>query len=753
MSLSPSPPALSTAISLVAAALLLGLSLTACGPGVTLRPGENVPSGWIPFPNDDGNKPDEVRSSAPCDERPGISAVYLSGTVGDPGSVEILDKPASGGGGRTIPCTPGPCATATGDDGVTQPDPGACHYAVIHGEEVGIRYNGFFGYGDTVQVVIEDPEVDGSVLPDDIWWRFTIQDQPPRDPVAVALVLDRSGSMGSPTSTDPGAPAKIEVLKDVSEVFYDFLQGYPMMGDRTGAVFFSNTAEGAVGPDYLVDATDARAVDEVADAIANVTDGGSTSIGAGLNRAQEGGLDAFGSSRKYILLLTDGRQNTNPRIDEDALPGSLQIDGRPFPSGTQVWVVSIGAESAARTEFNNQVTEAGGGGESAFSIQELVDADDENEFIQSFLTVAADAVIGDKTEQIATRTGTMRANRTQTERIQLSKEEILLSLVVSWTNPQAGSVDVRLAAPDGTEIPLSRFASRGDRHLVAHVPLPVRRPRGTPVEGEWSVRLTSEGVDTDYSFIAYADNASIVTTYGTGPKSVGTGSAIPLRVSLQEAGAPIRDAEVMARVRAPGASIGTVLARADVDPQQGEKDALTPSERKLQALVEQDPDAYRTTLPTGVAEIQLEDPDGDGVYTASFPDTETHGTYKIDFEIKGSTSRNGTFTRARTYPIYVRSRPDPASTSVEVRRVASGTYDVVVTPMDAVGNLLGPGFDQNIQMRLQGGDPEPSSVQDNLDGSFTQRFAGVKDLGAVNLEVRVLNEVVAEGRASDFFLE
>lgn len=145
-------------------------------------------------------------------------------------------------------------------------------------------------------------------------------------PVDIAIVLDRSGSMTAP-STANGPISKLDAAKAAASLFADLLEDGS--SHKLGMVSFSTTATNP--PDLPL--TDVSGVPAgLSAALAGVQAGGQTSIGDGLKKAQT--LISSGSEqRKAILLLTDGMENTAPFI----------ADVKPTLGDTHVCSVGFGA--------------------------------------------------------------------------------------------------------------------------------------------------------------------------------------------------------------------------------------------------------------------------------------------------------------------------------------------------------------------------------------------------------------------------
>ena len=153
---------------------------------------------------------------------------------------------------------------------------------------------------------------------DPIFYRYhhifdEIQDQWRKlQPTDIAIVLDRSGSMDLPSK---GAATRLDAAKEAVQLFAGLLDngvGDPTL-HRAGLVSFSTTASSPVD----VPLTGAAAAPAALTApLSALVAGGSTSIGAGLRSAQNLLTAGGNDRRKAILLLTDGIENTSPRIND-----------------------------------------------------------------------------------------------------------------------------------------------------------------------------------------------------------------------------------------------------------------------------------------------------------------------------------------------------------------------------------------------------------------------------------------------------
>ena len=113
--------------------------------------------------------------------------------------------------------------------------------------------------------------------------------------------------------------------------------------------------------------------------------------------------------------------------------------------------------------------------------------------------------------------------------------------------------------------------------------------------------------------------------------------------------------------------------------------------------------------------------------SAEYPATLAEGAYHVSFRIDSKSPDNGIFTRIRNTDHYVAVQPDDAATAKTIVHAparpcpstfAGGCIQVTLKPVDAKGNLVGPGKATSFNTKpFDGGLVGP--VVDNLDGSYT----------------------------------
>ncbi len=163
-----------------------------------------------------------------------------------------------------------------------------------------------------------------------------IKDQQRIPQLTIAYVIDRSGSMDSPSPS--GAP-NIELAKEAIIRSVDFLQP----NDRAGVVSFDSVGYWIA---HIQDVRDRLALQRL---VATLRASGGTDILAGMNLvAQEIGSDP--SARKHIILLTDGGADPTGLVE---ISRKLNQENNVTTS-----VISIGG---AAPSFLEAMANAGGG--------------------------------------------------------------------------------------------------------------------------------------------------------------------------------------------------------------------------------------------------------------------------------------------------------------------------------------------------------------------------------------------------------
>ena len=278
------------------------------------------------------------------------------------------------------------------------------------------------------------------------------------DPLALALVLDRSGSMTLPS----GAVTKIERLRGACALLIDLLS--PVAANELAMVPFSTSA----AVDFTRQALSAPAVTSAKAVAAGLQAGGMTSIGAGMQLAFSQ-LAQSALDRRTAIVLTDGMENTPPLIS-----------AVPVPAGMRVFTVGVGLPQFLDADRLRALAGTTGG---YFQITDGADHKLAKFFVQIFGDVVGQQMAIDPFFDF-------QAGQSNDVAFELSSGETEVTVVVSWDRP-GSRFDIELESPAGARYSRADFdwVAEDLRHLAIRMPL-----RGTPFEepGRWIARTVAK---------------------------------------------------------------------------------------------------------------------------------------------------------------------------------------------------------------------------------------------------------------------
>jgi hypothetical protein len=264
----------------------------------------------------------------------------------------------------------------------------------------------------------------------------------PRQTSAVALVLDRSGSMA--TDAGNGHP-RVELLRTAVSTFVDVMQD----GDGLGIVRFDNLVD-TLMPVQNVGANPGGAGRTQALHIASPTTTiasdpamtldprGSTCIGGGI-QAGKAALDAVAGTYTVnaMVVLTDGLENTPPMIN--MVGGSLTAN---------TFAIGFGQAAAISTNALNAITQSHGG---YLVVTGPITQDETFALTEYFLKIQAGI---QNSSAVLDPRGNLVFGAKHRIPFILTKADISVDVIL--LSPAPAYIDFRLEAPDGTIIDPAR---------------------------------------------------------------------------------------------------------------------------------------------------------------------------------------------------------------------------------------------------------------------------------------------------------
>ena len=545
----------------------------------------------------------------------------------------------------------------------------------------------------------------------------------------VVLALDHSGSMGIPSCQNCGT--KQAVLRDAAQMFLATWQTLADPQDRIGITYFrtnvSQFAAAGTGDTLvpLLPDTTALVTDLQAEAL---TSTGLTAMGGalqtGISELQgiAGGLRGVGPNR-HVILFTDGLQNVNPKIQDNAnqqlvlenVPGFVNA-GIPVSLtdplagyGVTVDAIGIGVSADSQALLEDLAVETGG--VSHFSTDTNV--------LNQFFTMTLVHTLRDSSPQlIAYRRGVLSdAEQAESFTVNPGAKQIVLRL--SWQ--QGATLDFRVEKAGVDLTAAGRITGSGFFKIFA-LDLPAAHAGGTvDAGGEWRMVIRGQpGVAYEAAAIVDEPQLDYRVSLGGGDHRVGQPLALDVRLST--GGRPIDKARITARVARPTDSIGNLLAAypTPVTPAGISFEPLTTPGQRAAIAVLQDERLSRRLQPASDT-IELKST-GPGTYGGSFGETKVPGIYTVTFEIELQDRQLGEVRRSQSLSTRVRvATADFAASAVTLQPVADTDRGREVTlrlaPRDGLGNYFGPDRGHLIALRVPAGSTQ-GTVRDLGNGTY-----------------------------------
>lgn len=583
-----------------------------------------------------------------------------------------------------------------------------------------------------------------------------------RLPLNVVLVLDRSGSMGA---TVPGsADIRWNRLKSSVEQFVKVWQvaGAPPAGmgtvssdgnadDRLGVIFFdSATVDASLDGSFFKarGAIDSPWWTPVNSALGAVGPGGSTSIGGGIARGRTQ-LDTVDSvtGDTAIVLFTDGEQNTMPCVMKEgesvaswcnpvtAAPAGSRLIisnalgtllAKSAPRGP-IFTIGLGEGSGPFADLLEQISQETAGRARITPTGALMDS--------AFVDALVDSLKGSTMSTLMRTSGTLAAGATFGDPVDVFVDDAIPRVVFVARWEGRGTPGLEIRRPDGMVV-TGNLRQTGDGLIVAGIDVPTHGP-----SGKWQVRLQRPaGVaaqGTAFQLSAHAVESRLSYRITESPRT-GTGSPITVTAEVGWDGqglASLPAGAIKVILERPGENLGNILFGSDVrgDPRSPGGDIEDAVRAKLSALNAGGQLATRIApLPDpgvhSMAEV------GAGRYETTFDAPQVGGQYRFRVVLDWTDARTGLVKRIETTERQMPVMPSAEATQVAAQHDATGVT-LTVTPKDAYGNYVGPGYGKLFNVQVAGGMPVPPVTDPSVRGVYVVRIDGVAPGSDPNVKI------------------
>jgi hypothetical protein len=616
-----------------------------------------------------------------------------------------------------------------------------------------------------------------------------------RHPLDVILVLDKSGSMSLPPPVNKGnLDSRWDILKAAVGQFIALWKeeggvgtggGEDLGKDRLGVVFFTtDTTPAFTGPDFIFVERGNLAADnpmhpwnEIEAAVNAQGPDAMTALGKGLQKGINGWV-ADPKNDSSIVLMTDGIQNINPEIKNDA--GKIKLDPGKGTSGSVVLssygipiqTIAFGIGSVEEELLNKIAEQTAGIAKIALTSDDL---------IGSFLQTLVASLKGNTLSLLSRGGASLSANSAVSPPTQVELDASVRRAVVvlGWEGgSNANALDVQIRPPGATTStsPITP-AERIDNPLwtVQAIDLPASGPLGS-----WTINVTRRPsamstalrppADIPYSLSIYVYESKLDYNLYFSKINQGTGDLIVLNAEVSYDGKPLAGlgSAIKVRIERPSEGIGTILHNKQVmddvlknEPPGGNpNDTTNPYQRKLQYLVRTtdllskvEPQPYPGTF------VLLDDGNaangdfrpGDGIYSIAFPYTDKPGLYRFKVSLDWDDPRTGRVQRIEEIQRHIKVKPTAANSTVKiVPDTVSGQFLINITPADMFGNFMGPGAPERISVQLLGNGNLAGALTNPLEtGTYTIRVVNVPPGTTPKVLVKVDDETISGASTSN----
>jgi Abnormal spindle-like microcephaly-assoc'd, ASPM-SPD-2-Hydin/von Willebrand factor type A domain len=522
-------------------------------------------------------------------------------------------------------------------------------------------------------------------------------------PVALELVLDRSGSMAAAA---PGG-TKMDALKSAVDMFADLV--IPGQGDDMGSVEFDD-AFNVLTPRAAYDAAQQTAIKA---GVASLTPRNFTSIGGGLQLGQSE-VSASAITRKAILVFTDGLENTPPMI--------ANVEPTILAAGTEIYAIGLGQPQNISSAALSALAASANG--------KFFQTDDTLILRKNFIQVLADAF---RNNMAADPIFNLSQGAVVEIPVRITECERRISFILNWDDP-ASQVEMTIRAPDGTTyFPNSSLSNQLVRYgqqpgyRYYQIAFPPIDPGsglviGPPQLGTWTMRISgvqlarsNERCTTSVIVESDLELRSVI-------HAVDVQTPVQAVARITHNGSLVKDANVVMAVTSPLKSLAAVSTPQVV-------------QRALDADHNPIPAGRKPLIPTSRKKYTLEFQkrlEGFGIKLAP---VKVDGVYQFEFQADGKAC-GGVFDRYSAISMYIGRKPDRHASEVSVLPgLNPNTAVVTVVPRDRSGQPLGPGLASLIQTSIKVGTAH--RVTDHGNGAYSFRIAWSPKRKLPAIELRV----------------
>lgn len=573
-----------------------------------------------------------------------------------------------------------------------------------------------------------------------------------RKPIDIMVVLDGSGSMAwgyDGNFTPPANLRRWDGLLTGVGVMATQLNGSDLLGeDNLGLRLFSTGAIVPPAPfnSNLVDLeTNVMTLSTVL--TPNPPDG-STALGDGILAGRNVLGTGAATSKKVIIVFSDGVQNTGDQVKTVAPNAYIHTNsGQSLSNSGEIEIHTICLGSSGH---NPALMSAIASNNEGHYLNTLAGA--EADFATFFTTHMNDILTGSSPQFIDIRKDTFEFSSTpvpgpsgggsypKTEQ-SFSVNKGVNSLVVTLLAPNQSEPIFTSISKNGTDFIQYAQQTSGHGFISLTLKLPIKgMPAGTTLDGDWTVKAQLSSREAiPYTLMIVVDDHGLTPGFALDKSDFKVGDVLNASASLLRSNKSIETATVQAFVAKPGDDVNHLVALAQVDFNVPAADPGSPDVAKLAVLME-DP-AFLEKIKAREQLVNLTYNGADSTYKGTFNGLDVTGVYQVIYRITAEDANLGKVHRYHQRSFYVRfADVDLENSKVSVTTNAQGNTVINITPVSKAGKLIGVGWGKVIA--LDADNAQIREVIDHGNGSYDIVLEG--SLSGKG-KLTIFDEVIYEG--------
>jgi len=567
-----------------------------------------------------------------------------------------------------------------------------------------------------------------------------------RDPVDIEMVMDVSSSMNSPSPSDPTGDSKLTMMKKAATMITDFLNDNGQVDDRMGLVWFTDDVSEYVDPG----GQKLLPIQVNWAALRNQIDihgtGICTAMGAGLQTA----FDTLSPStqKRFAILCTDGMQNIEPKVTKVGSHYEI-IDSAGWLCGGHSSVPEHPGTDIVSYDTCIHTIGVGITATYASLLQEVANEtsgfykgtnDPENDLDFIYFTDLCNCLAHGSPAIFHHNAGRLNLEECESvERFYLNRSVRKITVMLNWKKAQKADLTFWLKNPEGILLNLHQEMKFFENHCLATIFLPKHQfEQELAYIGEWQMIIRGESTSSyvDYHAFVIGEDYEVKYKLDFPRRFYDVGDVLPIRVILTESKKPILKVnEILLETAYLRIPLPELLAQYKIsiyellrkEKENIQKTKKNPIIMKLEAM-SSDPLFQNRLKPVRNWHSMSK-----GEFTCLSEDKEIiipitlerPGLHSLKVKIHCETPDNGPIRRTDMVTVNVGpGKIDPKQTKVSVMGISREKIKgnlITVTLRNSKGQLLGPGFSQDLKIIL-GKEELKVEVLDLLDGTYQIEF-------------------------------